>query len=223
VPERYEVASSPQCADRHAPRNDNMQLTMTIDFNKSADGLVPVIIQDEQTLEVLMLGYMNREAYDKTVAENIVTFFSRSKNRLWTKGEISQHFLHVKSIHEDCDNDTLLIKVKPDGPTCHTGSRSCFKTEYNQNFILQLEQIVNDRYEKPVENSYVNKLHGKGLNKIAQKVGEEAVETVIAALAQSETEMIDETSDLVFHLLVLLREKGLSLETIAKNLEQRHK
>jgi phosphoribosyl-AMP cyclohydrolase / phosphoribosyl-ATP pyrophosphohydrolase len=195
---------------------------MNIDFNKS-DGLVPVIIQDEQTLEVLMLGYMNREAYDKTVAENIVTFFSRSKNRLWTKGETSDNFLHVKSIYEDCDNDTLLIKVKADGPTCHTGSRSCFKTEYNQNFILQLEQIVNDRYENPQEGSYVNKLHERGLNKIAQKVGEEAVETVIAALAQTETEMIDETSDLVFHLLVLLREKGLSLETIAGNLEERHK
>jgi|SRR5579863_4214091 len=195
---------------------------MNIDFDKS-DGLVPVIIQDEQTLEVLMLGYMNREAYDKTVAENIVTFFSRSKNRLWTKGETSENFLHVKSIYEDCDNDTLLIKVKADGPTCHTGSRSCFKTDYNQNFILELEQIVNDRYENPQEGSYVNKLHSKGLAKIAQKVGEEAVETVIAALAQTETEMIDEASDLVFHLLVLLREKGLSLETIAKNLEERHK
>ncbi|HVS90762.1 MAG TPA: bifunctional phosphoribosyl-AMP cyclohydrolase/phosphoribosyl-ATP diphosphatase HisIE [Mucilaginibacter sp.] len=195
---------------------------MNIDFNKS-DGLVPVIIQDEQTLEVLMLGYMNQEAYEKTVAENIVTFFSRSKNRLWTKGETSNNFLHVKSICEDCDNDTLLIKVKADGPTCHTGSRSCFKTEYNQNFILELEQIVNDRYEHPVEGSYVNKLRNKGLNKIAQKVGEEAVETVIAALAQSETEFIAETSDLVFHLLVLLREKGMSLEAIAKNLEGRHK
>jgi len=195
---------------------------MNIDFNKS-DGLVPVIIQDEQTLEVLMLGYMNQEAYDKTVADNIVTFFSRSKNRLWTKGETSNNFLHVKSIHEDCDNDTLLIKVTADGPTCHTGSRSCFKTDYNQNFILQLEQIVKDRYENPQEGSYVNKLRNKGLNKIAQKVGEEAVETVIAALAQSEAEMIDETSDLIFHLIVLLREKGLSLETIAKNLEERHK
>jgi phosphoribosyl-ATP pyrophosphohydrolase/phosphoribosyl-AMP cyclohydrolase len=195
---------------------------MNIDFNKS-DGLVPVIIQDEQTLEVLMLGYMNQEAYDKTVAENKVTFFSRSKNRLWTKGETSDNFLHVKSIHEDCDNDTLLIKVTADGPTCHTGSRSCFKTEYNQNFILQLEQIVKDRYTTPQEGSYVNKLRNKGLNKIAQKVGEEAVETVIAALAQSEAEMIDETSDLIFHLIVLLREKGLSLETIAKNLEERHK
>jgi phosphoribosyl-ATP pyrophosphohydrolase/phosphoribosyl-AMP cyclohydrolase len=195
---------------------------MNIDFNKT-DGLVPVVIQDEQTLEVLMLGYMNQEAYDKTVAENIVTFFSRSKNRLWTKGETSGNFLHLKSMHIDCDNDTLLIKVKPAGPTCHTGSRSCFKTDYNQNFILELEAIVNDRYENPQEGSYVNKLRVKGLNKIAQKVGEEAVETVIAALNETETDMINEASDLVFHLIVLLKEKGLSLETIAKNLEQRHK
>ncbi|MES2375171.1 MAG: bifunctional phosphoribosyl-AMP cyclohydrolase/phosphoribosyl-ATP diphosphatase HisIE [Bacteroidota bacterium] len=195
---------------------------MEIDFNKT-DGLVPVVIQDEQTLEVLMLGYMNREAYDKTVRDNIVTFFSRSKQRLWTKGETSNNFLHVKSIHLDCDNDTLLIKVKADGPTCHTGDRTCFKTEYNQNFILQLEQIVADRYENPVEGSYVNKLRQKGLNKIAQKVGEEGVETVIAALAETETDLINEASDLVFHLIVLLREKGLTLETIAKNLEERHK
>jgi phosphoribosyl-ATP pyrophosphohydrolase/phosphoribosyl-AMP cyclohydrolase len=190
---------------------------MNIDFNKT-DGLVPVVIQDEQTLEVLMLGYMNQEAYDKTIEENIVTFFSRSKQRLWTKGETSNNFLHL-----DCDNDTLLIKVKPDGPTCHTGDRTCFKTTYNQNFILQLEQIIGDRYENPVEGSYVNKLRNKGLNKIAQKVGEEGVETVIAALAETETDLINEASDLVFHLLVLLREKGLGLETIAKNLEERHK
>jgi len=195
---------------------------MEIDFDKTG-GLVPVIIQDEQTLEVLMLGYMNHEAYDKTAKENIVTFFSRTKNRLWTKGETSNNFLHVKSIAIDCDNDTLLIKVKPDGPTCHTGDRSCFKTEYNQNFILELEGIIANRYENPQEGSYVNKLHKKGLNKIAQKVGEEAVETVIAALAETKVDMINESSDLVFHLLVLLREKGLSLETIAKNLEQRHK
>ncbi|MES2428153.1 MAG: bifunctional phosphoribosyl-AMP cyclohydrolase/phosphoribosyl-ATP diphosphatase HisIE [Bacteroidota bacterium] len=195
---------------------------MNIDFNKT-DGLVPVVIQDEQTLEVLMLGYMNQEAYNKTVQENIVTFFSRSKQRLWTKGETSNNFLHVKSIHLDCDNDTLLIKVKADGPTCHTGDRTCFKTDYNQNFILQLEQIVADRYENPVEGSYVNKLRKKGLNKIAQKVGEEGVETVIAALAETEADLINEASDLVFHLIVLLREKGLSLETIAKNLEERHK
>ena len=195
---------------------------MNIDFNKT-DGLVPVIIQDQQTLEVLMLGYMNQEAYDKTVDENIVTFFSRSKNRLWTKGETSGNYLHVKGIHLDCDNDTLLIKVKADGPTCHTGDRSCFSTDYNQNFILQLEQIIADRYENPVEGSYVNKLHRKGLNKIAQKVGEEAVETVIAALNETETDLINEASDLVFHLLMLLREKDLTLETIAKNLEERHK
>ncbi|MFD0750205.1 bifunctional phosphoribosyl-AMP cyclohydrolase/phosphoribosyl-ATP diphosphatase HisIE [Mucilaginibacter calamicampi] len=195
---------------------------MTIDFNKT-DGLVPVVIQDDKTLEVLMLGYMNQEAYDKTVQENIVTFFSRSKNRLWTKGETSDNFLHVKSIHIDCDNDTLLIKALPDGPTCHTGSRSCFNTDYNQNFIMQLEQIIADRYENPQEGSYINKLRGKGLNKIAQKVGEEGVETVIAALAETETDLINEASDLVFHLLVLLREKGVTLETIAKNLEGRHK
>ena len=195
---------------------------MKIDFDKTG-GLVPVIIQDEQTLEVLMLGYMNQEAYDKTAKENIVTFFSRTKNRLWTKGETSNNFLHVKSITIDCDNDTLLIKVKPDGPTCHTGDRSCFKTEYNQNFILELENIIADRYENPVEGSYVNKLRKKGINKIAQKVGEEGVETVIAALAETEIDLINESSDLIFHLLVLLREKGLSLATIAKNLEQRHK
>ncbi|BAU54225.1 Phosphoribosyl-ATP pyrophosphatase [Mucilaginibacter gotjawali] len=195
---------------------------MNIDFNKT-DGLVPVIIQDWQTLEVLMLGYMNQEAFDKTVDENIVTFFSRSKNRLWTKGETSGNFLHVKNIHLDCDNDTLLIKVDPIGPTCHTGSRSCFKTDYNQNFIFQLENIVADRYTNPKEGSYVNKLQAKGLNKIAQKVGEEGVETVIAALAETETDLINEASDLVFHLIVLLREKGLNLERIALNLEERHK
>ncbi|MDB5086570.1 MAG: bifunctional phosphoribosyl-AMP cyclohydrolase/phosphoribosyl-ATP diphosphatase [Mucilaginibacter sp.] len=187
------------------------------------DGLIACVTTAAKSGEVLMLGYMNQEAYDKTVQENIVTFFSRSKNRLWTKGETSNNFLHVKSIDLDCDNDTLLIKVKADGPTCHTGSRSCFKTEYNQNFILQLEAIVADRYENPQEGSYINKLRTKGLNKIAQKVGEEGVETVIAALAETETDLINESSDLVFHLLVLLREKGLSLEQIAKNLEGRHK
>lgn len=195
---------------------------MNIDFDKT-NGLVPVVIQDEQTLEVLMLGYMNKEAYDKTVAENIVTFYSRSKNRLWTKGETSSNFLHVKSIAVDCDNDTLLIKVKADGPTCHTGNRSCFNTEYNQNFIFELQNIINDRFDNPVETSYVNKLRTKGLNKIAQKVGEEGVETVIAALAETEKDLINEASDLVFHLMVLLREKNLNLETIAKNLESRHK
>ena len=196
--------------------------TMNIDFNKS-DGLVPVVIQDEQTLEVLMLGYMNAEAFEKTQTEGKVTFFSRSKNRLWTKGEESGNFLFVKFIHIDCDNDTILIKVDAVGPTCHTGSRSCFKTEFNQNFIFELENIITDRYENPVEGSYINKMRSKGLNKIAQKVGEEGVETVIAALAETEEDLIGEASDLVFHLLFLLKEKGLSIQDIAKNLEKRHK
>lgn len=194
---------------------------MKIDFTKS-NGLVPVIVQDHQTLEVLMLGYMNEEAYQKTEQEQKVTFFSRTKNRLWTKGEESGNFLHVKSISIDCDNDTLLIKAKPVGPTCHTGSRSCFKTAYNQNFIFELENIITHRYENPSAKSYVNSLRTKGLNKIAQKVGEEGVETVIAALAETETDLINEASDLVFHLMVLLKEKGLSLNDIAKNLESRH-
>ncbi|MBV2227687.1 MAG: bifunctional phosphoribosyl-AMP cyclohydrolase/phosphoribosyl-ATP diphosphatase HisIE [Sphingobacterium mizutaii] len=194
---------------------------MSIDFNKG-DGLVPVIIQDNQTLEVLMLGYTNEEAWNKTQEEKKVTFFSRSKNRLWTKGEESGNFLHVVSTHIDCDQDTILIKADPVGPTCHTGSRSCFNTEFNQNFLLQLERIVQHRIDFPSDESYVNRLRSRGINKIAQKVGEEAVETVIAALTETEKDFINETSDLMFHLIVLLKEKGLSLETIAKNLEGRH-
>lgn len=195
---------------------------MEIDFEKT-QGLVPVIIQDEQTLEVLMLGYMNQEAWDKTQAEGKVTFFSRSKNRLWTKGEESGNFLFVKETHIDCDKDTILIKASPVGPTCHTGSRSCFKTNYNQNFIFELEQIIKSRYENPSEDSYVNKLRSKGLNKIAQKVGEEGVETVIAALNETDVDFVNESSDLIFHLLVLLREKGKTLADIGQNLESRHK
>ena len=194
---------------------------MTIDFNKSG-GLVPVVIQDEKTLEVLMLGYMNEEAYQKTSSEGKVTFFSRSKNRLWTKGEESENFLHVVDIKEDCDQDALLIKVNPEGPTCHNGTRSCFDTHYNQNFIFELEKIIDHRYNHPLEGSYVNKLRAKGINKIAQKVGEEGVETVIAALNETEHDFINETSDLIFHLLVLMREKNISLSSIAKNLEERN-
>lgn len=208
------------------PRKDGNIIKMnidisTLDWDKTA-GLLPVIIQDYKTLEVLMLGYMNAEALEKTQAEGKVTFFSRSKNRLWTKGESSNNFLFVKELFVDCDNDTILIKADAVGPTCHTGSRSCFKTDFNQNFIFELENIINDRYENPVEGSYINKMRSKGLNKIAQKVGEEGVETVIAALAESEEELIGEASDLVFHLLFLLKEKGLSIQDIAKNLEKRH-
>lgn len=195
---------------------------MNIDFDKS-NGLVPVVIQDIQTLEVLMLGYMNEEAWTKTQNEGIVTFFSRTKNRLWTKGESSGNFLHVKETHLDCDQDTLLIKVTPVGPTCHTGNRSCFNTPYNQNFILQLQNIIADRYANPSEESYVNSLRKKGINKIAQKVGEEGVETVIAALNETDVDFVNESSDLIFHLLVLLQEKGKTLEDIALNLESRHK
>ncbi len=191
-----------------------------LDFAKG-DGLVPVVIQDDQTLEVLMLGYMNEEAWAKTQQEGRVTFYSRSKDRLWTKGEESGNFLQVISHHVDCDQDTLLIEVIPAGPTCHTGARSCFQTDYNQNFLFQLERIVQDRYTHPSEESYVNRLRTKGINKIAQKVGEEAVETVIAALAETEVDFINESSDLLFHLLVLIREKGLDLQTLAKNLEGR--
>jgi phosphoribosyl-ATP pyrophosphohydrolase/phosphoribosyl-AMP cyclohydrolase len=195
---------------------------MNIDFEKS-NGLVPVVIQDVQTLEVLMLGYMNEEAWTKTQEEGKVTFFSRTKNRLWTKGETSGNFLHVKETHVDCDNDTILIKVSAEGPTCHTGARSCFSTNYNQNFIFELENIIADRYANPSEASYVNKLRQRGLNKIAQKVGEEGVETVIAALNETDFDFVNESSDLVFHLLVLLKEKGKSLKDIAINLESRNK
>ncbi|MGN7204645.1 bifunctional phosphoribosyl-AMP cyclohydrolase/phosphoribosyl-ATP diphosphatase HisIE [Pedobacter sp. SAFR-022] len=195
---------------------------MNIDFEKS-NGLVPVVIQDVQTLEVLMLGYMNEEAWTKTQNEGVVTFLSRTKNRLWTKGESSGNFLHVKETYLDCDNDTLLIKVTPIGPTCHTGNRSCFNTPYNQNFIFQLQNIIADRYANPSEESYVNSLRKKGINKIAQKVGEEGVETVIAALAETDFDFVNESADLIFHLLVLLQEKGKTLEDIALNLESRHK
>lgn len=194
---------------------------MTIDFTKG-EGLVPVIVQDYMTLEVLMLGYMNIEAYQKTLSEGKVTFFSRSKNRLWTKGEESGSFLYIVSVSEDCDHDTILIKANPIGSTCHKGNRSCFNTDYNQNFIFELERIIEDRYANPVDGSYVNKLRDKGLNKIAQKVGEEGVETVIAAINETENDFINEASDLIFHLLVLLKEKNVSLETIALNLAGRH-
>lgn len=192
-----------------------------MDFEKG-DGLVPAIVQDAQTLEVLMLGYMDASAWQKTQDEGRVTFFSRSKGRLWTKGEESGNFLQVVSTHVDCDQDTILIKAQPAGPTCHTGTRSCFNTEYGRNFILELERIVQDRIDHPVAESYVNRLRQRGINKIAQKVGEEATETVIAALAESDVDLINETSDLIFHLIVLLREKNVSLEQIAKNLEGRH-
>lgn len=187
------------------------------------EGLIPAVIQDARTLEVLMLGYMNQEAWEKTKLEKRVTFFSRSKQRLWTKGEESGHFLDMVDWKIDCDEDTLLIKAVPHGPTCHTGHRNCFQSELAANFIFELEQIIASRYKSEEADSYITRLRGQGLNKIAQKVGEEGVETVIAALAETRPDFVNEASDLLFHLMVLLQEKGVSLEEIAVNLQERHK
>lgn len=191
------------------------------DFTKG-DGLIPVVVQDAQTLEVLMLGYADQAAWEKTLKEKRVTFFSRSKQRLWTKGEESGHYLELLDWKLDCDQDALLLLVRPAGPTCHTGDRSCFQTGYGRNFIFELEDIIASRYEQADPASYVQRLREQGLNKIAQKVGEEGVETVIAALAETDVDFVNEASDLLFHLLVLLREKEISLERIALNLEERH-
>lgn len=191
------------------------------DFTKG-DGLIPVVVQDAQTLEVLMLGYADQAAWEKTLKEKRVTFFSRSKQRLWTKGEESGHYLELLDWKLDCDQDALLLLVRPVGPTCHTGDRSCFQTGYGRNFIFELEDIIASRYEQADPASYVQRLRNQGLNKIAQKVGEEGVETVIAALAETDVDFVNEASDLLFHLLVLLREKEISLERIALNLEERH-
>ncbi|MBB6610185.1 bifunctional phosphoribosyl-AMP cyclohydrolase/phosphoribosyl-ATP diphosphatase HisIE [Pontibacter sp. Tf4] len=198
-----------------------------LDFDKMG-GLVPAIIQDEQTSQVLMLGYMNQEALEKTKQEGLVTFFSRSKNRLWTKGETSGNTLQVVTITEDCDNDSLLIKVKPNGPTCHTGSTSCFREDATAKrvkaiqFIAQLEEVIQQRKVTPVEGSYTNFLFDKGINKIAQKVGEEAVETVIDAVAGKTETMKGEAADLVYHLLVLLAASGLELADVVAVLQERH-
>ena len=196
----------------------------TINFDKSSDGLIPAVIQDAQTGKVLMLGYMNREAYDKTVAENIVTFFSRSKQRLWTKGETSGNFLHVREMLVDCDGDTLLIKASPDGPTCHTGADTCFD-EVNRGqgqFLNYLQAIIHDRKVNPSDASYTTSLFEKGVNKIAQKVGEEAVELVIEAKDDNDDLFRGEAADLLFHFLVLLEQKNMDLDDIITVLQSRH-
>ena len=197
---------------------------MTINFDKSPDGLLPAVIQDAETGNVLMLGYMNQEAYDKTVAENIVTFFSRSKQRLWTKGETSSNFLHVREMRVDCDGDTLLIKVNPAGPVCHTGADTCFD-EANRGkaqFLNYLQDIIHDRKVNPSEKSYTTTLFNRGVNKIAQKVGEEAVELVIEAKDDNDDLFKDEAADLLFHFLVLLEQKNLNLDDIITVLQSRH-
>ena len=194
---------------------------MDIDFSKD-NGLVPVIIQNNNTLQVLMLGYMNLEAFNKTKAENKVTFFSRSKNRLWTKGEESGNFLTVKDIQIDCDNDTILIKAEPKGPTCHTGSTSCFKEETAKGFLYELQQTISNRIDTNDQNSYTNKLYQSGINKVAQKVGEEAVELVIEAKDNDADLFKNEAADLMYHYLILLKAKGFSLEDIEDVLKSRH-
>ena len=205
---------------------------MKIDFEKNKDGLVPAIIQDSNTKNVLMLGYMNREALEKTERTKKVTFFSRSKQRLWTKGEESGNFLHLVAIKNDCDNDTLLITVNPVGPTCHTGSDTCWneKNEPHFGFLSTLEAIIeerksdsqNDPSSRINDNSYVVSLFDKGINKIAQKVGEEAVEVVIEAKDDNDELFLNESADLLFHYLILLQAKGFELKNIVEVLRARH-
>ncbi|MFD0762416.1 bifunctional phosphoribosyl-AMP cyclohydrolase/phosphoribosyl-ATP diphosphatase HisIE [Lutibacter aestuarii] len=198
---------------------------MTINFNKNNNGLVPVIIQDVTTKNVLMLGYMNEEAYLKTLETKKVTFFSRTKNRLWTKGEESGNFLKLVSIKNDCDKDTLLIKVNPEGPACHTGSDTCWNEENKPTFgfLTTLEKVIKNRREIADSNkSYVALLFEKGINKIAQKVGEEAVEIVIEAKDSNDELFLNEGADLLFHYLILLQAKGYELADISKILEGRH-
>ncbi|MCF4101511.1 bifunctional phosphoribosyl-AMP cyclohydrolase/phosphoribosyl-ATP diphosphatase HisIE [Gillisia sp. M10.2A] len=206
---------------------------MNIDFNKNQDGLVPVIVQDSKTKNVLMLGYMNEEAYLKTNESKKVTFFSRTKNRLWTKGEESGNYLELVTIKNDCDNDTLLISAIPHGPTCHKGSDTCWGENNTQDFgfLSQLEGIITQRKKqseiapelrKQGESSYVVSLFDDGMNKIAQKVGEEAIETVIEAKDTNDDLFLNESADLLFHYMILLKAKGFSLQDIVKVLEKRH-
>jgi phosphoribosyl-AMP cyclohydrolase / phosphoribosyl-ATP pyrophosphohydrolase len=199
---------------------------MKIDFNKNNDGLVPAIIQDATTKNVLMLGYMNEEAFKKTEETKLVTFFSRNKNRLWTKGEESGNVLHLVDIKLDCDNDTLLISVSPNGPTCHKGSDTCWNEENSQKygFFSSLEETITERIaNKDTQKSYVASLFAKGINKVAQKVGEEAVETVIEALDDNDELFLYESADLLFHYLLLLQAKGFTLKDIEAELKGRQK
>lgn len=197
---------------------------MKLEFEKYADGLVPAIVQDASTGDVLMLGFMNAEAVAATESTGRVTFFSRSKERLWTKGESSGNFLEVVSITSDCDNDTLLIKARPAGPVCHTGTTTCFgETETNLQVLTELERVIDDRRSNPTEGSYVSKLFDRGLNKIAQKVGEEAVETVIAAKDDDLEDFKNEAADLLFHYLILLQARQMRLEDIASVLRERRR
>ncbi len=195
---------------------------MTIKFDKNT-GLVPVIIQDYLNLKVLMLGYMNQDAFDKTLQEKRVTFFSRSKNRLWTKGETSGNFLELMDWKLDCDNDTILIKAKPLGPTCHKGTTTCFAEETDKGFLYELQQTISDKIDNNDENSYTNELYKRGINKVAQKVGEEAVELIIETKDNNDELFLNEAADLLYHYLILLKAKGFKIEDVEKILESRSK
>jgi phosphoribosyl-AMP cyclohydrolase / phosphoribosyl-ATP pyrophosphohydrolase len=197
---------------------------MKIDFEKSADSLIPAIIQDSQTNKVLMLGYMNQESFELTKVSKRVTFFSRSRQKLWTKGETSGNFLHVKEILLDCDNDTILIKAIPNGVVCHTGAETCFNEKNESDiFLFELEKTIIQRKLEPTETSYTSKLFAKGINKIAQKVGEEAVELIIEAKDDNDELFKNEAADLVFHFLILLQSKGLEFQDVLDILKERSK
>jgi len=196
---------------------------LNIDFTKFPDGLVPAIIQDQQTNKVLMLGYMNQESFDATMDSTRITFYSRSKQRLWTKGEESGNFLELKSVSLDCDQDALLFKVNPLGPVCHTGADTCWdEKNHSDDFLEYLEDIIELRKNGTDENSYVKSLLARGINKVAQKVGEEAVELVIEAKDQDNDKFINEAADLMFHYLLLLNTKGFSLQDVKDTLKKRH-
>ncbi|WP_341662876.1 bifunctional phosphoribosyl-AMP cyclohydrolase/phosphoribosyl-ATP diphosphatase HisIE [Blattabacterium cuenoti] len=191
-----------------------------INFNKK--GLIPVIVQDSNTDKVLMMGYMNQEAYQKSIDEKKVTFYSRSKEKLWTKGEISKNYLFIKEILVDCDKDTLLIKAKPAGPICHKGSDTCWKEINNKNFLFHLENIISDKIKKKQENSYIYQLLKKGVNRISQKLGEEAVELIIESKDNNKNLFLNESADLLFHYLILLKKKGCEIQDVINILENRH-
>ena len=205
-------------------RTDYFELAKRVDFSKTSSGTVPAIIQDSSTNVVLMLGYMNKEALLETIDSNLVTFFSRSKNRLWVKGETSKNYLHVVDIKLDCDFDTLLIKAKPDGVVCHTGAETCFNEENSGlDFLRSLEKIIEGRKKHPVSGSYTSTLFKEGINKVAQKVGEEAVELVIESKDNNNKLFLNEAADLMFHYLILLQAKDKTLNDVIEVLEKRHK
>ena len=192
-------------------------------LDKNSDGLLPVIVQDARTLKVLMLGYMNREAYDKTVSEGRVTFWSRSRQCLWTKGETSGHFLTVRQMYPDCDRDTLLVMADPTGPTCHRGTRACFDTPDEEGFIRELQGVIQDRHARMPEGSYTTRLFIHGVKDIAKKVGEECTETLIEAVDGKRDRFVYEASDLVYHLLVLTEQMGCDISDLEKELALRHR